>query len=31
VPLTAGLKETIPYFARRLAQENYEVVAQLNF
>jgi UDP-glucuronate decarboxylase len=31
VPLTQGLKETIPYFARRLAQENYEVVAQLNF
>jgi UDP-glucuronate decarboxylase len=31
VPLATGLKETIPYFARKLAQENYEVVAKLNF
>jgi len=27
VPLTSGLKETIPYFARKLKQENYLVVA----
>jgi UDP-glucuronate decarboxylase len=31
VPLTTGLKETIPYFARKLAQENYQVAAKLNF
>jgi UDP-glucuronate decarboxylase len=31
VPLTTGLKETIPYFARKLAQEGYQVVAKLNF
>ena len=30
VPLTTGLKETIPYFAQKLAQENYQVVARLN-
>jgi UDP-glucuronate decarboxylase len=27
VPLTAGLEETIPYFGRKLAQENLKVVA----
>ncbi|MGA9756087.1 MAG: UDP-glucuronic acid decarboxylase family protein [Desulfobaccales bacterium] len=31
VPLEAGLKETIPYFAARLKQENLPVVASLNF
>jgi UDP-glucuronate decarboxylase len=31
VPLEAGLKETIPYFAERLKQENVSVVASLNF
>ena len=31
VPLEAGLKETIPYFAKRLKQENLPVVASLNF
>jgi UDP-glucuronate decarboxylase len=31
VPLEAGLKETIPYFAHRLKQENFPVVATLNF
>ncbi|MFH1596980.1 MAG: UDP-glucuronic acid decarboxylase family protein [Pseudomonadota bacterium] len=31
VTLTTGLKETIPYFAQKLAQENYQVVARLNF
>jgi UDP-glucuronate decarboxylase len=31
VPLTTGLQETIPYFARKLAQEGYQVVAKLNF
>lgn len=31
VPLLAGLKETIPYFAARLKQENIPVVASLNF
>ncbi|MFA4903965.1 MAG: UDP-glucuronic acid decarboxylase family protein [Desulfobaccales bacterium] len=31
VPLEAGLKETIPYFAERLKQENLSVVASLNF
>jgi len=31
VTLTPGLKETIPYFAQKLAQENYQVVAKLNF
>ena len=31
VPLEAGLKETIPYFAERLKQENESVVASLNF
>lgn len=31
VTLTTGLKETIPYFAQKLAQENYQVVAKLNF
>jgi UDP-glucuronate decarboxylase len=31
VPLEAGLKETIPYFAERLKQENLPVVASLNF
>jgi UDP-glucuronate decarboxylase len=30
VTLTTGLKETIPYFAQKLAQENYQVVARLN-
>jgi UDP-glucuronate decarboxylase len=30
VTLTTGLKETIPYFAQKLAQENYQVVAKLN-
>jgi UDP-glucuronate decarboxylase len=27
VPLTAGLEETIPYFVRKLGQNNYTVVA----
>ena len=27
VPLTSGLEETIPYFVRKLKQENYKVVA----
>ncbi len=31
VPLEAGLKETIPYFAQRLKQENFPVVGGLNF
>jgi UDP-glucuronate decarboxylase len=31
VPLLAGLKETIPYFAARLQQENIPVAASLNF
>jgi UDP-glucuronate decarboxylase len=31
VPLEAGLKETIPYFAQRLKQENLPVAASLNF
>jgi UDP-glucuronate decarboxylase len=31
VPLEAGLKETIPYFAHRLKQENFPMVATLNF
>ncbi len=31
VPLEAGLKETIPYFAERLKQEDLPVVASLNF
>jgi len=31
VPLEAGLKETIPYFAARLKQENIHVAASLNF
>jgi len=31
VALEAGLKETIPYFAERLKQENVSVVASLNF
>jgi UDP-glucuronate decarboxylase len=31
VPLEAGLKETIPYFARKLEEEDYQVVARLNF
>lgn len=31
VPLEAGLKETIPYFADRLKQENLAVVGSLNF
>jgi UDP-glucuronate decarboxylase len=31
VPLLAGLKETIPYFAARLKQESIPVVASLNF
>ncbi|MFA5111589.1 MAG: SDR family NAD-dependent epimerase/dehydratase, partial [Desulfobaccales bacterium] len=31
VPLEAGLKETIPYFAQRLKQENFPVVGALNF
>jgi UDP-glucuronate decarboxylase len=31
VPLEAGLKETIPYFAERLKQEKVSVVASLNF
>jgi UDP-glucuronate decarboxylase len=31
VPLEAGLKETIPYFAERLKQENLPVVGSLNF
>ncbi len=31
VPLEAGLKETIPYFAQRLKQENFPVVGVLNF
>jgi UDP-glucuronate decarboxylase len=31
VPLEAGLKETIPYFAARLKQENVATVAALNF
>ena len=31
VPLEAGLKETIPYFAARLKQENIPVPASLNF
>jgi len=31
VHLEAGLKETIPYFAARLKQENLPVVASLNF
>ena len=31
VPLLAGLKETIPYFAARLKQENIPVAASLNF
>ena len=31
VPLEAGLKETIPYFAARLQQENIPVAASLNF
>jgi UDP-glucuronate decarboxylase len=30
VTLTTGLKETIPYFAQKLLQENYQVVAKLN-
>jgi UDP-glucuronate decarboxylase len=31
VTLTTGLKETIPYFVQKLAQENYQVVARLNY
>jgi len=31
VPLEAGLKETIPYFAARLKQENLPVAGSLNF
>jgi UDP-glucuronate decarboxylase len=31
VPLEAGLKETIPYFAERLKQEKMPVAATLNF
>jgi len=31
VPLLDGLKETIPYFAARLKQENIPVAASLNF
>ncbi|MBM4302670.1 MAG: SDR family oxidoreductase [Deltaproteobacteria bacterium] len=31
VPLLAGLKETIPYFAAKLQQENIPVAASLNF
>jgi UDP-glucuronate decarboxylase len=31
VPLTTGLQEAIPYFARKLAQENHQVVGRLNF
>jgi len=31
VPLEVGLKETIPYFAARLKQENIPVAASLNF
>jgi UDP-glucuronate decarboxylase len=31
VPLEAGLKETIPYFAARLKQENIPVAASLTF
>ena len=31
VPLEAGLKETIPYFAQRLKQENFPVAGVLNF
>jgi UDP-glucuronate decarboxylase len=31
VPLADGLKETIPYFAARLKQENIPVAASLNF
>ncbi len=31
VPLETGLKQTIPYFAQKLAQENYQVVAKLKF
>ena len=31
VPLEAGLKETIPYFAAKLKQENIPVAASLNF
>jgi UDP-glucuronate decarboxylase len=31
VPLEAGLKETIPYFAERLKQEKRSAVAALNF
>jgi UDP-glucuronate decarboxylase len=31
VPLETGLKQTIPYFAQKLAQENYPVVAKLKF
>jgi UDP-glucuronate decarboxylase len=31
VPLEAGLKETIPYFAQRLKQENVPLAATLNF
>jgi UDP-glucuronate decarboxylase len=31
MPLLAGLKETIPYFAARLKQENIPVAASLNF
>jgi UDP-glucuronate decarboxylase len=31
VPLETGLKETIPYFAARLKQENIPVAASLNF
>ena len=31
VPLLDGMKETIPYFAARLKQENIPVVASLNF
>jgi UDP-glucuronate decarboxylase len=31
VPLLAGLKETIPYFAARLEQENIPLAGSLNF
>ena len=31
VPLLAGLKETIPYFAAKLKEENIPVAASLNF
>ena len=31
VPLVDGLKETIPYFAARLKEENIPVAASLNF